>query len=368
MTAGIRSDALAPRHPLPVTGRERLALTASAFALITFFALLYALRGGIAALDRGDHVNWRDQVVVSLAVWWTCLPLIPFLAWLVRAFPLEHPRLAGHAALQIGGTLLAAVVRHYALTPVVVWVSGVPDSPASAVARTLTYFTTFLVMIGLLHGVKFHRGLRARELEAAELARSLSEARLAALRAQLQPHFVFNALNAIAALVHTDSVAADRMLTRFAALLRAVLEGGVADTHALHEELEVARQYVELMQMRFGERLRVTWEVDESLRQHPVPWMVLQPLIENAIEHGLGDRQGPGTVHVAVRRTSDGLALIVEDDGLGLMQSHAEGVGLGNTRRRLVQLYGDGASLHVEPMSPRGTRAMVEVPVSSVAA
>lgn len=345
---------------------ERLVLIGAAVVLTTFFALLYALRGGIAALDRGESVVWRDQVIVSLAVWWACLPLWPVLAWLVRIAPLGREHLLRNALVLLGGTFAMAAVRHYLLTPVVSWVTGTADGAASAVARTLTYFTTFLVVIGLLHAVHFYRGLRRRELEAAELARSLAEARLAALRTQLQPHFVFNALNAIAVLLHTDPLTADRMLTRFGALLRFVLQSGVANEHALRNEVEVLRQYVELMQLRFGDRLRVSWSIDASLSDRLVPWMVLQPLVENALEHGFEDRDEPLQLWITVKHDGDGMRLEVDDDGVGLRASPfaGDGVGIRNTRERLAQLHGESASLAVEPRPGGGTRASVRLPAT----
>jgi signal transduction histidine kinase len=365
-----------PTPRSPSEARERAYVAAGAFALTTFFALLYALRGGIAALDRGEPVVWSQQVVVSLAVWWTCLPLLPFLAWLVRVAPVGRGHLVRNGGVLLAGTFAAAVVRHYALTPVVDWVTGTSDPAASATARTLTYFTTFLVIVGLLHARHYYLGLRRREIEAAEMARSLAEARLAALRAQLHPHFVFNTLNAVASLLHTDPMTADRMLTRFGDLLRFVLAGGVSEEHTLGHEVEVLRKYVELMQLRFGERLEVDWRVDPALLGCRVPWMVLQPLVENALEHGLAERTGAGRLRIAAAADGGALVLAVEDDGAGVGESNggasfgppAEGVGLRNTRQRLAHLYGELAHLSVEERKPRGTRAAVRLPLRHAAA
>jgi hypothetical protein len=172
------------------------------------------------------------------------------------------------------------------MSPVVVAITGVPDVAASAAARTLTYFTVFLVMVALLHAAHYYRAERAREVREAGLARGLAEARLAALRTQLQPHFVFNVLNAVTTLLHADPMAADRMLTRFAALLRVILHEGTEE-HALERELDLLARYVELMQLRFGDRIVVEWAVADAARGARVPFLVLQPLVENAYEHGL---------------------------------------------------------------------------------
>jgi two-component system LytT family sensor kinase len=359
----------------PESAVDRRIVPVGAVVLTTFFALLYALRGGIAAIDRGEDPRWAQQVVWSLAMWWTCLPLLPPLAALVRRFPVGRPRPWRNAGVLLLGTIAAAWLRHVVMSPVVVAITGVPDVAASAAARTLTYFTVFLVMVALLHAVHYYRAERAREVREAELARGLAEARLSALRTQLQPHFVFNVLNAVTTLVHADPMAADRMLTRFAALLRVILHEGTEgrEEHALEREIDLLARYVELMQLRFGDRIVVEWAVADAARGARVPFLVLQPLVENAYEHGLGGRETGGRVRIGAARAGDRLQLVVEDDGSGL---HGEagsiigrgdagtgnGIGLRNTRDRLAQLYGARASLVLERPPGGGTRATVTLP------
>jgi signal transduction histidine kinase len=350
---------------------ERRIVPVGAVVLTTFFALLYALRGSIAAIDRGEDPRWTQQVGWSLAMWWTCLPLLPPLAALVRRFPVGRPHPWRNAGVLLLGTTVAAWLRHVVMTPVVVAITGVPDVAASAAARTLTYFTVFLVMVALLHAAHYYRAERAREVREADLARGLAEARLAALRTQLQPHFVFNVLNAVTTLLHADPMAADRMLTRFAALLRVILHEGTEE-HALERELDLLARYVELMQLRFGDRIIVEWSVADTARDARVPFLVLQPLVENAYEHGLAGREAGGRVRIGAARAGDSLQLVVEDDGSGLDteaasmvgRAHAgsRGIGLCNTRDRLAQLYGARASLVLERPPGGGTRAMVTLP------
>jgi two-component system, LytTR family, sensor kinase len=351
---------------------ERRVVPVGAVVLTTFFALLYALRGSIAAIDRGEDPRWAQQVGWSLAMWWTCLPLLPPLAALVRRFPVGRPRPWRNAGVLLLGTSAAAWLRHVLMTPVVVAITGVPDVAASASARTLTYFTVFLVMVALLHAAHYYRAERAREVREAGLARGLAEARLAALRTQLQPHFVFNVLNAVTTLLHADPMAADRMLTRFAALLRVILHEGTEE-HALERELDLLARYVELMQLRFGDRIVVEWAVADAARGARVPFLVLQPLVENAYEHGLAGRETGGRVRIGAARAGDRLQLVVEDDGSGLdveagsiigrgNAGTGSGIGLRNTRDRLAQLYGARASLVLERPPGGGTRALVTLP------
>lgn len=358
----------------PESAMERRVVPVGAVVLTTFFALLYALRGSIAAIDRGEDPRWAQQVVWSFAMWWTCLPFLPPLAFLVRRFPVGRPRPWTNAGILLLGTMAAAWLRHVVMSPLVVAISGVSDVAASAFARILTYFTVFVVMVALLHAVHYYRAERAREVREAGLARGLAEARLAALRTQLQPHFVFNVLNAVTALVHDDPMAADRMLTRFAALLRVILHEGT-DEHALERELDLLARYVELMQLRFGDRIVVEWAVADAARRARVPFLVLQPLVENAYEHGLAGRESGGHVRIGAARAGDALHLVVEDDGSGLDveaassmihrgngATNSSGIGLRNTRDRLAQLYGARASLVLERPPGGGTRALVTLP------
>ena len=158
----------------PEFATARRIVPVGAVVLTTFFALLYGLRGSIAALDRGEAPRWAQQVGWSLAMWWTCLPLLPPLAALARRFPLGRPRPWRNAGVLLLGTCAAAGLRHIVMTPVVVAITGVPDVAASAAARTLTYFTVVLVMVALLHAAHCHRAERAREVREAALSRGLN--------------------------------------------------------------------------------------------------------------------------------------------------------------------------------------------------
>lgn len=356
----------------PEAGTERFIVPVGAVVLTTFFAVLFALRGSMAAIDRGENPAWAQQLVWSLAMWWTCLPLLPPLVALVRRFPVGRPHVWRNAAVLLAGAIAAAWLRHVVFSPVVVAISGVPDGEASAFARILTYFTVFLVMVALLHAVHYYRAERARERREAGLARGLAEARLAALRTQLQPHFVFNVLNAVTTLLHTDPVSADRMLTRFAELLRVILHDQT-EVHSLGAELDLLARYVELMQLRFGDRISVEWAVDDAARDATVPYLVLQPLVENAYEHGLAGRESGGRLRIAASRVGDQLELVIEDDGVGLtaqtetgvglpLADGHQGMGLRITRDRLLQLYASHAVLTLEQATAGGTRARVTLP------
>jgi two-component system LytT family sensor kinase len=197
---------------------------------------------------------------------------------------------------------------------------------------------------------------------AAERAQAeAADARLTALQAQMNPHFLFNALNTIASLVRTDARAAEATTENLAAILRRTLDRSRSTLSTVEDEADYLRAYLSIEQARFGERLSVEWEIDPAALPARIPPMTLQPLAENALRHGIGGRLEGGRIRIAARRTEGVLRLEVEDDGAGFVRGAREGTGLGNLRVRLATLYGARASLVVEPL-PRGTLATVQLP------
>jgi hypothetical protein len=223
--------------------------------------------------------------------------------------------------LLLAGVFAVALVRDWMIAPLVLPIFGSRAAPPRGLASVFANATIYLAVVLALHGRLYYRRLRAQEVEGARLAQRLAETQLTALRAQLQPHFLFNTLNAISALMHDEPDVADRMLTRLAELLRAVLEPPPGDEHALADELTVLERYLDIMSLRFGPRLSVEIAVAPDVRDARVPWLVLQPLVENALEHGAARRRGGVQVRVTAARvrTADGelLCLTVCDDGPG---------------------------------------------------
>jgi hypothetical protein len=221
-----------------------------------------------------------------------------------------------------------------------------------------------LVYVGLVltgHTLEALRTARERQLGALKLEAQLSEARLVALRGQLQPHFLFNTLNAIDVLMTDDTQAARRMLLRLSELLRRTLEGG-AQEHSLRVELEHLRCYLDIEHVRFSDRLHVSYDIEPAVLDLDVPALLLQPLVENAVRHGIAPRANGGSVTVRGRMDGDALELIVEDDGVGLSGRIHDGVGLGNTRARLAERYGAGHEFSVKGQAAGGVRVRVRIP------
>jgi LytS/YehU family sensor histidine kinase len=220
---------------------------------------------------------------------------------------------------------------------------------------------TYWLLVGLRHAADYYNKYKDRELKATQLEARLAQAQLQVLKMQLQPHFLFNTLHAISALVHKDVEAADRMITRLSEFLRLTLESVGMQEIELKGELESLDKYLEIEQVRFGDRLTVVRSIDPETLDLLVPNLILQPLVENAVRHSVAPRAAGGRIEIRARRKGDSLLLEVEDDGPGLPSAPVvEGVGLANTRARLEQLYGSAQSMELAP--DRGFRVKLSLP------
>ncbi len=225
----------------------------------------------------------------------------------------------------------------------------------------------FVGIVALAQGAAYRRRLTEKDLEAVELRRQLVEAQLDALRAQLQPHFLFNTLHTIGVFMRKDPEQANRILTLVGDLLRRSLETVRTQEITLREELEFLNPYIEIQRTRFHDRLTIELDVDNGTLECRVPSLVLQPLVENAVRHGVEARSGDGAIRIAASRENGHLVLEVVDDGVGLPVAAGnaplrEGMGLGNTRQRLARLYGDDQELRIEGADGGGVRALVRLP------
>ncbi|WP_157492423.1 sensor histidine kinase [Geothrix fermentans] len=228
------------------------------------------------------------------------------------------------------------------------------------------YFHTNLLfmwaVVAAFHGLRIYRKYQAREVEAARLEARFAEARNQALRMQLQPHFLFNTLNSISALVHTDPDGADDMISRLGDFLRMTLEATPDQMVPLWKELAFIQAYLSIEQVRFQGRLRVEVDAPATVQDLRVPSFILQPLVENALKHGLSDRSRGGMLRLRAVRDSEHLALEVQDDGKGF-QPGGEGVGLGNVRARLGLIYKGLYRLDILGAPGRGTLVALRLPL-----
>jgi LytS/YehU family sensor histidine kinase len=222
-------------------------------------------------------------------------------------------------------------------------------------------------LVGVCQAITNFRSSQERERRAAELEARLTSAKLQALRMQINPHFLFNTLNSIAALVYVNPRAADEILGDLSDLLRRSLDSMEEQEIPLAQELEFVGAYIRIEQKRFGERLRVEQSVPDELMKALVPALILQPLVENAIRHGIEPRRGPGLISIEAKQEDKHLRLIVRDNGRGLPgadvnSSVRRGIGLANTQARLQGLYGRDQSFSFGRAEPQGCRVDIHLP------
>ncbi len=320
-------------------------------AFWTLVGLAFASQFYLSSTMLGRSVSWGQAITYSLGDWYVWALLSVPILWLARRYPpeSEHPwRTAGiHLAAALLFSLLYVTLR--ALVGQVH--SSLIDEPVTfrEVFRPLMVKTfpfnllIYGVIISASHAIEYYRKYHERTVHALELEKHLTEARLQALLRQLKPHFLFNTLNGIASLMHSDVDAADRMLVRLSELLRLTMHHPGQPLTKLREEIAFIEKYLEIERIRFRDRLTVAITVDPAALDIDVPSLILQPLVENAIRHGLEPQARPGHLEITVRRETNNLILIVRDNGAGQPSGGftREGIGLGNTRARLRELYGE---------------------------
>jgi two-component system, LytTR family, sensor kinase len=292
-----------------------------------------------------------------------------------RRFPLQRERLAGwialHIACALGMCVAWATLGQFLRlaifqTPVDLTAAKFWRALEGWISTTLPFGTgVYFALVGIEHALAYMAQARERETQAVRLSAQLAEARLGALRMQLNPHFLFNSLNAITVLVRDRNTAdAARMLELLSDVLRLVLRTEGSHETPLSAELDFLQRYLAIEQVRFSDRLRPRIQVDAALRRAAVPQFILLPLVENALRHGIARRADAGLLEVTAQRDGDKLVLTVRDDGPGLTTAGpaTTGVGLANTHARLAALYSDRASLEIANAAGGGVLVTVRLP------
>jgi LytS/YehU family sensor histidine kinase len=331
-------------------------------------ATLSVLQTALYLEQRGQAIDWRPLVIGRALDWYTCLAVAPIFIWIVRRYALTPRRRALGLALIVLAAAAFVPVKYAVLVPM----TRVLAPPAPRTVRTAlvaNFFTEMLFLISIalaIYAVELYRRVQQSQLEQSRLGSELARARLDALSLQLQPHFLFNTLNAAVALIRHDARAAEDMLTDVSEMLHATLGEPQPQLVPLERELDDVARYARIMTHRFGTRLFTVIDASPPARLALVPWFVLQPLVENAIEHGLARCQGPGRVHILANADRDRLRMEVRDScGGGAETSEqpksSHGIGLSNTRRRLEAHYGGDFTLVVTPHAS-GTSVAINVP------
>jgi len=348
------------------------------FVVWTLLALRETLQSYFFPDSPKFILSWPRALGLGFGLWYTWALLWLCAVPLVRRFPLEAHHWGGGLALHAVACVVFAAAKIVLDYPVVKsFLCPTPEIltfpyflKMAFADMFLRYILYYWAMIGVCHAVDYYGKYRDGQLRAAELEIGLARARLQLLKTQLQPHFLFNTLNAISALVHVDVEAADQTLARLGDLLRLSLEDFAVQEAPLERELGIARCYLEIEQTRLGPRLRVHWDIAPDISDALVPTFLLQPLIENAIHHGIAPRVGPGCIEIRAHRRNAELQLEVRDDGPGFPSGSeaGAGVGLANTRARLLHLYGTRQRLEISNLSQGGCVATIVLPFRELAA
>jgi two-component system, LytTR family, sensor kinase len=336
------------------SGRRRFAVITAAWC---YFALMLTLNNFVYAKVAGHPISWWDAAeypLLTYAIWTVLTPALLFFCAKVQKRGLKAFQwIAAHSVFAVGTLLVIAVATVPFITP---------EGDLAGVPRESWHFVSVLfwqsvawnlwmywVIVGIFYGLDYYFGERDARIRAAQLEGQLAKAELEVLKSQLQPHFLFNTLNLISSLVHTDPAGADDMIGDLGSLLRLNLKSHAAQEVSLAEEMSALELYLNIQRQRFQDTLTVEIEMDPKTLSARVPHLILQPLVENAFRHGISKRVGAGILRIESRNGDGSLRVRISDNGPGMAaEVAAGGIGLANTRARLERLYGSRAALNLQ--------------------
>lgn len=334
----------------------------------TAYSVMFASQVVAMGDTDGKPIAWSRALHFSFGGWMTWVPFSLGILWLVRRFPVERGAVLRALAVQSLGVAAIIILKAayvYVTDPVFEWYDVLPGFGEVLITSVRNNLMTAWTVIGVAHAFVYYERAREREKRIADIEKSLVSTRLEALRAQVNPHFLFNALNSVAEMVHVDRDLADRMLVSLSALLRDGLKQDEVQERPLRDELAVVDHYLMIEKIRLTSRLQVRRQIDPDCLDVRVPVLILQPLVENAIVHGIARRRSPGWLLIRAEVTDGLLRLAVENSiepGAATVAGH--GVGLRSVSGRLQLLYGARARLLQPDAAPDRYVVELEVPMS----
>jgi two-component sensor histidine kinase len=315
-----------------------------------------------------------EATAVGLADWYVWAALAPLVVMLGRRFPLDQQRWLLHVPLHLLFSVLAAITTTVLSYPIMASCSSLWRMPTTVLGKiefmlmreAHLYLWVYWAIVGVGHAIDFYRKYREKELTSAQLEARLAQAQLQVLKMQLDPHFLFNTLHAVTALVYKRPSAAETVVARLSEMLRMSLETQGTHEVALRDEVRFLTPYLEIQQIRFDGRLLVETDIEPAAANCLVPNLILQPLVENAIRHGIEPRSGEGRVVIQGHRNGRFVWVRIWDNGLGLpgnsTSSIREGIGLSNTRSRLGHLYGTNCRFEISNAPEGGVVVSLGIP------
>jgi len=351
--------------------RRRMVRVAALAGVWTLVALFFTGQYLMAVFQLGRRIPFWTAFAPQAVCWTVWAILAPQALRLARRYPIEPGRRARRVLLHTGLSLIFSGAHNVIETGIFLAAGFFDPRPTffaaleSITVRELHLdVLTYWVILAVAHFYDYARRERRRDLWASRLEVRLARTETQMLRVQLHPHFLFNTLHTISALMHRDVEKADQMMSRLGELLRLSLDRAGRQEVSLREELEFLERYLEIQQTRFGDRLIVGMSVAPETLDARVPHLILQPLVENAVQHGIAPRAGAGKIEIRSRRRNGTLRLQVVDDGAGLPEGVArEGLGLSNTRARLVQLYGSDHRFDLRRSENGGVAVTLDIPL-----
>ena len=353
--------------------RVRLRLIAGVATALSIFSTFQAYN--YVSLFTERDPSFPMLLLLNVTYWYAWALLVPIMLWMAHRFRFDRHTwrrsVLAHIPAVLAVTALHALLTVSLRTPILTAYGR--DTMWWSSFQELFFLQfdwemmTYWAVVGASHAYDFHRESQAQKLAAAHLQTRLAEASLQSLQRQLHPHFLFNTLHSISALIPRDPEAADAMLGQLSDLLRLTLDRIGTQELPLKEELDFVQKYVEIERTRFGDRLQVDFDVAPETLDAAVPNMLLQPLVENAIRHGIARKVGGGRVEITARREDGELCLVVRDTGPGLADASpglSKGVGLANTRSRLEHLFGERHSLDFSEPPGGGLAVKIVIPFS----
>ncbi|HEX7243717.1 MAG TPA: sensor histidine kinase [Longimicrobiaceae bacterium] len=345
--------------PLPPERLWRVSVAAWAGVCVFFATRTYL----VSVFARGTPFRWLADLPETLVTYGQWALYTPLVVRLAERHPIVEGRGWRRVPVHLAASTALALLAVSVIWGVdqVVWADEPPPFGRLFAVAFHWHFLWYWIVVGVTQAAAYHRLWRDRQLHASMLQTELVRAQLQALKAQIQPHFLYNTLNTISEMVHQDAEAADRMISHLADLLRSTVDASAAQEVPLARELEFLAPYVEIERTRFHDRLSVEMEIAPETLDARVPSLVLQPLVENAVRHGVGPLTGGGRIAIRAAREGGYLVLRVEDSGEGAGARRGTGVGLANVTARLRHLYGPAAAFELRH-DAGGTVASIRLP------